>query len=182
MSQNPSTHQCVQTGTCPEPHISNAALPSPAPADCISYVTIFPDVQGLGHAHANRDTALQVALALADIGVCYAHPPIKARHVHDPKKWEHFLGFEKGFHFQGTVLHNASFQQVCAVWFPARTPLSPLSVCVTSAPWGCRAMAMIGRISSSSSSSCVFGGWGGGTCLGALECALHRLVTRCRAL
>ena len=73
---------------------------------------IQPNVQGLGHAHANRDTALQVALALANESVCYAHPPIHARHVHNPKKWKPFHGFEKGWRYQGAILHNASIAQV----------------------------------------------------------------------
>uniref|UniRef100_A0A7S1I689 Uncharacterized protein n=1 Tax=Eutreptiella gymnastica TaxID=73025 RepID=A0A7S1I689_9EUGL len=111
----PSRHTCVLTDSCPEPFISNQEVLIPAiphPSSCTSYVSIQPDVQGLGHAHANRDTALQVALALANESVCYAHPAIHARHVHNPKKWEHFLGFEKGWRFQGDILHNASITQV----------------------------------------------------------------------
>ena len=83
-------------------------------SSCKSYVTIQPDAQGLGHAHANRNTALLVAVALANMSLCYAHPTIKARHVHDQKVWDHWLGFEAGWKSAASLLKDANFQQVHA--------------------------------------------------------------------
>ena len=36
----------------------------------------IPDIQGLGHAQANRNFGLMLAASLADVGVCYAYPSL----------------------------------------------------------------------------------------------------------
>uniref|UniRef100_A0A7S1JD78 Uncharacterized protein n=2 Tax=Eutreptiella gymnastica TaxID=73025 RepID=A0A7S1JD78_9EUGL len=113
-SRNRTRTECVEEN-CPPPFVCNTpdkVPPLPTGDRCKSYVTINPDAQGLGHAHANRNTALLIALELADLGVCYAHPSIKARHVHDQKVWDHWLGFEVGWKFAPTLLKDATLKQV----------------------------------------------------------------------
>eukprot|EP00668_Euglena_longa_P036342 GGOE01046706.1.p1 GENE.GGOE01046706.1~~GGOE01046706.1.p1 ORF type:complete len:451 (+),score=110.56 GGOE01046706.1:61-1413(+) len=112
---NRSQPTCLSDGCGRTPFMCNrkGLLPRlPKEDECKSYVTTQPDAQGLGHAHANRDTALLVALELAPVGLCYAHPPIKARHVHDQKVWDHWLGFEEGWKGFTEVMRNPKLEHI----------------------------------------------------------------------
>eukprot|EP01012_Entosiphon_sulcatum_P055322 TRINITY_DN7708_c0_g1_i1.p1 TRINITY_DN7708_c0_g1~~TRINITY_DN7708_c0_g1_i1.p1 ORF type:complete len:375 (-),score=33.50 TRINITY_DN7708_c0_g1_i1:12-1136(-) len=67
---------------------------------CLSYVTIQPDRQGIGHAHFNRDSALQVAQYAAKLGarVCFAFSDPGTRHLEIANAtWDRALGFGSGF-------------------------------------------------------------------------------------
>eukprot|EP01012_Entosiphon_sulcatum_P007425 TRINITY_DN13773_c0_g1_i2.p1 TRINITY_DN13773_c0_g1~~TRINITY_DN13773_c0_g1_i2.p1 ORF type:complete len:404 (-),score=28.49 TRINITY_DN13773_c0_g1_i2:8-1219(-) len=76
---------------------------------CTSFVTCQPDLQGLGHAQANRNYGLLVAGLLGEEGVCFANPMLSdwRRHIHfesDQMRkatllgWDRFLGIGKAFH------------------------------------------------------------------------------------
>eukprot|EP00668_Euglena_longa_P012318 GGOE01014757.1.p1 GENE.GGOE01014757.1~~GGOE01014757.1.p1 ORF type:complete len:395 (-),score=38.63 GGOE01014757.1:365-1549(-) len=75
------------------PHRVHATRPVRLPSVCNGYITITPDTAGLGHSQGTRNSALLVALATADLGLCFAHPPLHTQHM----MWESFLGFGHGF-------------------------------------------------------------------------------------
>eukprot|EP00667_Euglena_gracilis_P014287 EG_transcript_14778 len=74
---------------------------TPRPAEqCQTFVSSVPDVEGLGHAQANRNFGLMLAASLWDAGVCYAYAPLN-RHAGKAAvtqkartlgRWEQFLG------------------------------------------------------------------------------------------
>eukprot|EP00667_Euglena_gracilis_P011827 EG_transcript_12109 len=125
---NRSKAACRGLGCAGKPFMGNAKglLPRlPKDAQCKSYVTVQPDAQGLGHAHANRDTALLVAMELSPLGLCYAHPPIKARHVHDQRVWDHWLGFEAGWKGYAEVMRDPKLERI---QLPALQPYEDIVV------------------------------------------------------
>eukprot|EP00667_Euglena_gracilis_P014483 EG_transcript_15013 len=87
----PATLSSAQTPYVP--HRIHAAAPVRPPPVCNGYVTITPDTAGLGHSQGTRNAALLAALATADLGLCFAHPPLHTQHM----MWEAFLGFGHGF-------------------------------------------------------------------------------------
>ena len=80
------------------------------PSPCVSYVSSIPDLEGLGHAQANRDFGFLLAATLTDLGVCFALPrlneknPMKGKVTHGRKDtmarelaaWEQVLGQPDG--------------------------------------------------------------------------------------
>jgi hypothetical protein len=64
------------------------------PESCTSFVSSVPDIEGLGHAQANRNLGMMLAASLADTGICYSYSPLNEL-VHLKKASGHRMSVAK---------------------------------------------------------------------------------------